>query len=296
MNFNTPSIRISAFGTGNRFTCMLVVPFAIGWAAAAPLGEQIESFRKARTQNEEAVMGLLKEGLKEQRSAEVFAATRPWLTANPSNSQALLFHAGKAAENAGEWQDAVSFYRKFLKLPSLDAAMAGDAVTATYRLLTQHLDDPEAAYLFMREDGDRLRAYGRANQYDSWFLQRASSASDVAAVCGRLAALCGDNAVNLADHTAHIDWVCGKLETFRFEDEHWYPAALELAKAPRLEPLIKARLEWAASVVIYNRKLDEARNAQRPPASHLRSQPGLKFRPGAAAQTRSRPGHLPGCL
>jgi tetratricopeptide (TPR) repeat protein len=248
---------------------ILVLPFVIGMAVAAPLDEQIEAFRKAPKQDEQAVISLLQTGLKEQRSAEVFAATRPWLTANPSNSPTLLFHAGKAAENAGEWQDAVSFYRKLLKLPSLDATTAGEAVTSTYRLLIQHLADPEAAYLFMREDGGRLRAYGRAKQYDAWFLETARTRNDLAAVSARLALLCADNAVNLADHSMSIDWVLSKLETFRFEDEHWYPAAQELAKASRLDAVIKARIAWAAAVVIYNRKLDEARNAKRPPANGI---------------------------
>ena len=115
--------------------------------------------------------------MKERRSAKGFAAVRTWLSANPTNSQQLLFSAGQAAEYAGEWKEAAGFYRKLLKNPQVNPQLAAQAAPAVYRIMINYLGDAEAAYLFMREDGDRLRSYGRSRQYDAWFLQRAQSGS-----------------------------------------------------------------------------------------------------------------------
>jgi len=252
MNFNTSTIRMSALGTGSWFSRVLVVPFTIGLAAAAPLGEQIETFRTARTQDENAVVSLLQAGITEQRSAEAFAAARPWLTANPSTSQALLFHAGKAAEYAGEWQDAVSFYRKLLKLPTLDAAMAGEAVPATYRLLINHLGDPDAAYLFMREDGSRLRAYGRARQFDAWFIAQAKSRKDVSGLCHRLETIIAADPASVTQHDADLAWVCEAFESSAVTDDASLAAAGKLMAMPSLPAPYKARINWVMAIVPFN--------------------------------------------
>ena len=103
--------RVSSLGA-LAFTCI-----AAGWASASPLDDQIEAFKQAPTQTEGAVSQILQSGIKEQRSAKGFAAVRTWLGANPTNSQQLLFNAGQAAEYAGEWKEAVGFYRKLLKNP-----------------------------------------------------------------------------------------------------------------------------------------------------------------------------------
>ena len=104
--------------------------FLFGVLAAAPLDDRITAFKAATTQNEAAVSEILKTGLAEKRSAEAFAATRTWLTANPSESAPLLFQAAQAAEFAGEPQDALAFYRKFLKNPNPDATQAAQATLA----------------------------------------------------------------------------------------------------------------------------------------------------------------------
>ena len=149
---------------------------------AAPLDDRISSFKSATTQNEAAVTDILRTGLSEKRSAEAFTATRTWLTANPSESPALLYLAAQSAEFAGEPQDAISFYRKFLKQPNLDAAQAEQAATAVFRILLLHLNDPEAAYLLMREDGETIRRFGRASQYHIWFADAASKRKDAEAL------------------------------------------------------------------------------------------------------------------
>ena len=155
-----------------------ILGLLVGSALAAPLDDQMAAFKSAPTQTEGAVSQILQTGIKEHRSAEAFAAVRSWLAANPTSSQALLFHAGQAAEFGGEWEEAVGFYRKMLRADRPDGRLAAIAVPATYRLLINHLGNPEAAYLFMREDGGRLRKFGRAKQFDSWFLRKAQARGD----------------------------------------------------------------------------------------------------------------------
>ena len=60
-------------------------------AFASPLDNQIKAFEASQTQTEGSVVGILSTGIKEHRTAEAFAKVKPWLTANPSNSQKLLF-------------------------------------------------------------------------------------------------------------------------------------------------------------------------------------------------------------
>ena len=78
----------------NLFLISLALPLL---STASPLDDRITAFKAAATQKEGDVAELLKTGLQEQRSAEAFAATRAWLTANPSESAPLLFQAAKAA-------------------------------------------------------------------------------------------------------------------------------------------------------------------------------------------------------
>jgi len=163
----------------------LILLLAAGPATATPLDDQIAAFKTAPTQTEAAVSNILQAGLTENRSALVFHAVKPWLEAQPAPAPAVLWQAGQAAERAGEWSAAVSFYRKLLKNPAVDAQTAGAAAPAAYRLLVNQLGDIDAAYLLMREDGDRLRAFGRARQFDHWFIAQAKARNDVPALCNR---------------------------------------------------------------------------------------------------------------
>lgn len=257
----------------NPKSTILLFLSLLTFSQAAPLDDRITAFKAAATQNEAAVTDLLKTGLAEQRSAEAFAATRAWLTANPSESAQLLFHAAKAAEYAGEWNDALSFYRKFLKLPNPDATMAGEATTAAYRLLINHLGDPNAAYLFMREDGDRLRSYGRARQFDPWFIAQAKARMDVPALCNRLVAIIGADAANAAPHSADIGWVCGALETFTMGNDAWLPAAGKLAAQPNLPAPYKARIDWVQAIVPFTNEASELFRAKSPVPDALFEKP-----------------------
>ena len=226
-------------------------------AIASPLDDKIKAFESSPTQTESAVVGILQTGLKEHRAAEAFAKVKPWLIANPSNSQTLLLNAGQSAEFAGKWSDAVSFYRKLLKEKSLDARLAGTAVNSVYRLLINNMKQPEAAYLLMREDGDRLRGYGQAKQFDFWFLTQAQTRNDVAAIANRLAAVYNSN--DPVEHLAAFEPIMlRELETYKHSDETTFAAIDNLAKARRSSPQLRARLNWVKTIIPVQKRLEQS--------------------------------------
>ena len=225
------------------FTCI-----SVGWASASSLDDQIDAFKKAPTQTESAVTQILQSGIKEHRSAKGFASVRTWLAANPTNSQQLLFNAGQAAEYAAEWKEAAGFYRKLLKNPQVNPQLAAQAAPAVYRIMINYLGDAEAAYLFMREDGDRLRGYGRARQYDAWFIEKAQSRSDLAAMAGRLAAVYNSNDP-LEPYAASFVSLMQELETFKHGDKALFQSLDKLAAARRTTPQTKARIAWVKEIV-----------------------------------------------
>jgi len=225
------------------FTCI-----SFGWASASPLDDQIDAFKKAPTQTESAVTQILQSGIKEHRSAKGFASVRTWLAANPANSQQLLFNAGQAAEYAAEWKEAAGFYRKLLKNPQVNPQLAAQAAPAVYRIMINYLGDAEAAYLFMREDGDRLRSCGRARQYDAWFLERAQTRSDLAAIAGRLAAVYNSNDP-IEPYAGRLNVLLRELETFKHDGDVLFQSLDKLATARRITPQTKARIAWVKEIV-----------------------------------------------
>ncbi len=225
-------------------------------AMAAPLDTKIISFKEAATQTEAQVGELLKLGLKEKRAAEALAVVQPWLAANPASSQAVLFYAARSMQFAGEWSDAVVLYRKLLQNKSVDAKLGGVVVPALFGLLINDLRDTDAAYLYMRAEGNRLRRYGRAKQFDSWFIAETRRREDIPALCERLGAIYAESTPTSMPTTTDVEWLCKKLETFQFTDEAWAEAVLKLARIPQIPAEYRARLVWAATVTPYNRKLE----------------------------------------
>lgn len=226
----------------------LLLLFSIGKVEASPLDDRIASFREAQTQEASAVLEILSLAIKEHRCARGFVAVRPWFTANPTDSQQLLFAAGQAAEFAGEWEEAVGFYRKLLKNPKVDAKLASQAAPTVYRILINHLGDPEAAYLFMREDGDRLRTFGRARQFDSWFLERALGRGDLVAMSTRLAAVF-QSSDPIEPYLGSLESLLAEVETFKHGGDELFEALDQLASAGRTTPQTKARISWAGEIV-----------------------------------------------
>ncbi|WP_338687748.1 tetratricopeptide repeat protein [Haloferula helveola] len=222
--------------------------FLAALVAASPLDDRIAAFKEAPTQTEGAVADILKTGLAERRSALAIAAVKPWLNANPSDSQSLLFQAGQAAEFAGDWTAAASFYRKLLKMRQLNGQIGAKAVPAAYRLLINHLGDPEAAYLFMREEGARLREFGNARDFDQWFLERAVERNDLVALARWLAAIHNsDDALGPYDEA--LDRLLAELETFKHGGEALFGELDSVAAAKRTTAATKARIEWVKQIV-----------------------------------------------
>ena len=251
-----------------------LIPFlAFTPASASPLDDQIAAYKTAPTQTEGAVSNILQAGLTESRSAQAFTTVKPWLDAQPSPSPAVLWQAGQTAERAGDLQSAVSFYRKLLKNPAVDAQVAAAATPAVYRLLLNHLGDIDAAYLFMREDGDRLRTFGRARQFDAWFITQAKTRADFPALCNRLAAIIGANAASVGPHTADLEWTCGQLESFAIVDEAWLEAARKLAAVANLPAPYKARINWAMEVGPFSKQATELFRAKQPLPDSLLEKP-----------------------
>jgi tetratricopeptide (TPR) repeat protein len=234
-----------------------------GHAAASPLDDRMAAFSEAGNQNEANVTAILQAGLAEHRSAEAIAKVRSWLRRNHLKSQPALFHAGQTAERAGEWLMAVGFYQRLLQTDNVDRRYAEVATTAAYRLLLNAIHDENAAYLFMRKNGNRLRSFGAARKFDRWFLDQAKTRRDLIAMCDRLAVIANDRATDQARFSDDLKWLCSQYEQFGKEAPDAYASAMRLA-ATNAPALFRARLKWVATVMPYNQNLDELRNANAP--------------------------------
>lgn len=244
---------------------------------AATLDEQIAAFKNANsTPTESSATLLLSTAVAEHRSAEAMAVVQSWLNRNHLQSNQAIIATAEAAENAGQWETAVGFYQRLLQSKGVDAKSAGDAVDATYRLLLNSIQDDNAAYLFMRKDGNRLRRYGPAKKYDRWFVDQAKTRRDLVAFCDRMVEIVNDRTITQERFDVDLQWFCDELELFKKESPEVYEAALRLATA-NAPAIIKARLRWAATVMPYNQQLDELRNASAP------ADPALTDAPLAAA-------------
>lgn len=255
-----------------KLTAFTFYLFATCHIMASPLDDQIKAFENSQTQTEASVIGILTTGIAEHRSAEAFAKVNPWLTANLSNSQKLLSLAGQAADQAGKWPEAVSFYRKLLKDNALDATIGAEAVTSVYRLLINSMNDPESAYLLMREDGDRLRAYGRAKQYDTWFLDQSQIRSDIVATANRLAVIYNTDEP-IDQFVKYEDAMLTAFETYNYSDQDTFTALEKLTKAKRSSKQMVARINWVRSIIPAHKLLEQAMNENKEVAPSLLAAP-----------------------
>ncbi len=225
-------------------------------AMATPLDDRIAEFEKAADQNEGVVLKVLQQGLKENRSARAYAATKAWLVAQPGASPNLSHHAGKVAERAGEWTAAVGFYRKVIQNPKSNPAQLNEAVPAAYRLLIGQLNTPATAYLMMREDGGRLRGYGDAKKFDHWFLEQARARNDLPAMADYLTPILdGDDPIE--PYQRHLNALHAALETYQFGDKALFEALDRLAKAKRATRIDKARIAWVKEIVPLSKMMAE---------------------------------------
>ncbi|MFM8952699.1 MAG: hypothetical protein ACKOOF_06520, partial [Planctomycetaceae bacterium] len=244
--------------------CACLLAFVAATATAAPLDDQIAAFAKARPQDAAGVQRVLDAGLAEGRSAQAYAAVAAWLDANAVSAQPLLFAAARSAEFAGEWSVAASLYRQLLENPQVDPRLAGEAAPSLYRLLIDPLAQPDVAYLFMREHGDRLRPFGANRRFDDWFLNAAKARNDPPAVLNRLAAICGADPAGVALHAADLDWAYGQLESPAIPNEATLAAASFPAAAAHLPAPAKARINWALAIVPFTTEATALFRANQP--------------------------------
>lgn len=238
-----------------RWVLPLVVSLA-GFPAvlsASQLDDHIESFEQASNQQEDDVLRILRSGLDENRSARAFAATKAWLSTHPDASAKLSLHAAQVAERAGEWPAAAGHYRKLLANPSVDKSMAATAVPAVYRLLINHLNAPETAYLMMRKDGTRLRQYGDARRFDSWFLHQAAKRKDLIALSQWLTAVHNNNEP-LEPFDDSLEFLLREIETYSYNDEALFTSLEKLVAAKRTSPQTKARIDWVKTILPYQKE------------------------------------------
>ena len=255
-----------------RVSLLVLVSF-VTTANASPLDDQIAAFKQPNaTPTEATVTTILKTGVAEHRSAEAMAVVQPWLNRNLLQTPQAMFHAARAAEFSGQWQTAVGLYQRLFQTQGVDAKSAGIAVDATYRLLLNSIGDANAAFLFMRKKGNRLRQFGSAKRFDRWFLDQATKRRDLIAMCDRLALIAGDRATEQKRFTRDFEWLCSQFEQFKKETPDDHAAAMQLA-ATNAPAGFKARLKWVATVMPYNQKLDELRDANAPADPKLTDAP-----------------------
>ena len=138
---------------------------------AATFEEQRATVSAAvESQPDAAIVSLLKAGIEENHPAQAVAVTQDWLRRNLPQDPAIFYYAGRSAELAGDWQDAVALYQQFLSAADPKSDEATDAITAVHALLAQHLDDSESAYAWSRGAAGRLAVNPRFRQWDRWCL------------------------------------------------------------------------------------------------------------------------------
>ncbi|MBT8038224.1 MAG: tetratricopeptide repeat protein [Verrucomicrobiae bacterium] len=233
----------------------LVIP-----ASAATFEEQRKTVTASiGTQSEDAIISLLKAGIKEGKPTQAIAETQKWLRQNLPENGMLLYYAGQAAELSGDWKSAVAIYQQYLKKADLKSATADDAVQSVYSLLIYQLKDESGAYAFGRNDGNRVMVCPRAHQFDAWFLDKAVLRKDPIAVSARLhACIKAGLSTELlqVEYRNYFNWLLKQVDT-AIELPVSVNAELvtnyrKLSKAMTFNQEMALRLDWAVSVKGYN--------------------------------------------
>lgn len=267
MTFKTPK---TASPMLRIFSITLAI--SLGFANAAPLDDRIKAFKAADTQTDSAVSEILQLGLTENRSAVAFASVKQWFASNASESPKLIFLAAQSSEYAGEWKQAVSFYRKLLKMQNVDDATIKAATPSCYRLLINHLGDVDTAYIMMREEGLRLRGYGDNRKFDSWFLAKANERKDLVSIAKWLTAIYQSDEPRDAYEPVLTD-LLNDLESYTYNQPALFNELKSLAAAKHTTPLTKARLEWSMAIVTWLQNISQLSEAKRPIPDEIQDAP-----------------------
>ena len=139
----------------------------------------------------EEMTQLLQVGRDLGRPASVSPVIRAYLAKRTDAPPALL---GLAAENSalvGDYRLAVARYKQYLKVAA-PGPEASAAAANLYRIVVDYVPQPDVAFQFMAENGDKLRTSVEAQRYDAWFLDRCYERSALVPMAKRLAAVLGD--------------------------------------------------------------------------------------------------------
>jgi len=238
-------------------------------ARAATLDDRLAKLKEDSTAaGESTVLDLLRDGMRQKRCAEVMAALGPWLQQNSLENPEAIYLAAASADLAGDWNDARSFYRKLLGRQTLDARLTAKAVPAFYRLLVDGVRDEQAAYLYMRKNGNRLRGYGDARKFDPWFLEQALQRKDVAATAERLAAIYNAGDADLSYYLRFVDRLVSEIETFNCKDEDTFPSLLRLADARGVPEEVGATIRFIVEVIPLNEEIWKTMRARKTVPPH----------------------------
>lgn len=182
--------------TFSIFLCVALVLVATGYTqtpVADPRQEAFDSLLVKGQKTPEVMTAadmtkLLQLGQEMGRPATVAPVVRAYLAKRPDLSAGLLKLAAENASAAGEYNVAVARYKQMLKMasPGVDSKQAAFDL---YRLLINLMVQPDAAFQFMLENGDRVRMSGAADVYDGWYLDRCYDLRMVGAMARRLASI-----------------------------------------------------------------------------------------------------------
>ncbi|GAA5478030.1 tetratricopeptide repeat protein [Haloferula helveola] len=229
---------------------------------AASFEEQRASVSSAvETQPESAMLSLLKAGIDEGRPAQAVTLAEEWLRQNIPQDAVLLYHAGRAAELAGDWKGAAAFHQQFLrKAADPTGPEADDAVIAVHSLLIDRLGDGASAYAFGRTQALHLASNARFRQYDRWFLDEAERRNDREGVALRLLGLVKTKVSDdllLALYEGDFLWLLNSIRGTRLDmaqdrlSDEFVSHVKELTEGMTFDEELRLLLDWQVSVKAY---------------------------------------------
>ncbi len=136
----------------------------------------------------EEMMKLLQLGQELGRPVTVTPVVRSYLAKHADVPLGLLKLAAENASASGDYRVAVARYKQMLKTAA-PGPETSQAATDLYRILVDYIIQPDVAFQFMLENGDRIRAPGAATIYDQWFLDRCYEQRQLGAMTKRLVSI-----------------------------------------------------------------------------------------------------------
>lgn len=139
----------------------------------------------------EEMTQLLQSGRDLGRPASVSPVIRAYLAKRTEVSGSIVNLAAENAFLVGDYRLAVARYKQYLKAAA-PGAESSVAAANLYRILVDYTPQPDVAFQFMVENGDKLRASPEAQRYDGWFLDRCFERGALVPMAKRMAAVLAD--------------------------------------------------------------------------------------------------------